>query len=368
MDILLQKANIDERKLKSYMNQLVANDLTNISEPCYFPKIKVHYYQILHLCGLTEKDLKELVERFYAGTPIIEKDWKLEQNVYSNLLVFLMNYYLNKKDLATYNVIVLYFTIMMYTNLMLIHLRYCNPDIFRYTLEHLNKTHLFIREKTISGALFHIGREMQRRHTTTLKDLDDPMLVSKFIRECRHRLSQSVKSFRELYYRSKDEGLGFKSPGEEEEVEAQPMDKRNEVIDRVVKKITMYKEVDRKALEDARNLTKVRESLATMIVHDLSNIKYSDDIKMCLELFIKEIKDVKSICGKEFYTYVRSLMAIKKTVQKVFFKHQVGILLEKILIKLEYKDSFDKLTSQTQFFILSFLAFYITITFRNFVC
>jgi hypothetical protein len=369
MNILLQNANIDDRKLKSYLINVVANELTNLSEPCYFPKLKVHYFQILHLCNLTENEVKDSVQRFYKDTPIIEKEWKLEQNVYSTLLIALMSYYLNKKDIQTYNSLMLYFVVMMYTNLMLSHIRYCNPDIFRYTLEHLNKTHLFSREKTISGALFFIGREMSRRYPNTFQELNDPMLVSKFIRECRHRISQSVKSFRELYYRTKEEGVGFKNPMEDEEgTEISPIDRKGEVIEKVVKKITMYKEVDRKALEDARKITKIRESLATMIVHELSDIKYSDDVKMILELFVKDLKDVKSVCDKEFYKYVRSLMAIKKTLQKVFFKQQVVVLLEKIFTRLDYMQAFHNFTTQTQFFILSFLAFYITIVFRNFVC
>jgi hypothetical protein len=368
MDILLQKANIDERKLKTYLVQIVANDLTNLSEPCYYPKIKVHYYQILHLCDLTEKDIKEFVERFYRETEAGEKKWLLQQNPYSNLLIFLMHYFLSKKDQTAYSSAITYYVITMYTNLMYINLKYCNPDVFRYTLEHLNKTHLFIREKTISGSLFHMAREMQRRWTSSFLKAD-PETIVKFITECRHRISQSVKSFVKLYYKAKEEGLGFKSPDEGETGEEyQPLDKRGELIDKVSKKITLYKEIDRAAIDDARKITKIRESLATMIVHELSNLEYTDDIKLILELFLKNLKEVHTICGKEFYQYIRSLMAVKKTTQKVFFKQQVGFLLEKILTKLDYIESYKKFTSQTQFFILSFLAFYITLVFRHYMC
>jgi len=366
-DIIANKLNIDERKLKSYLIDITSNDLTNLSEPCYIPKVKVHYSQLLYLCGINDNDVKEYVERFYKGSMAGEGKWLLEQNPYSNLLIVLMNYFLLEKDQVGYNTTVIYYTITQYTNLMSIHLRYCNPDIFRYTLEHLNKTHLFIREKSISGALFHIAREMQRRHTLTFEGMDDPMLVSKFIRECRKRISQSVQSFRELYYETKEKGLSFKSPDEESDYQ-KTVDRSGELIDRVVKKITMYKEVDIKAINDAKKISKIKQSLATMIVNELSNMKYNDDVKLSLELFIKDLKDVGSICSKEFYNYVRTLMSVKKTIQKVFFKQQIFSLLEKILGSLNYLENYKKLSPQTQFFVATFLALYITIVFRNFVC
>ena len=368
MDILLQKATIDHKKLKSYLFDIVGNDLNNLSEPCYQPKIKIHYYQLLHLCGITDQDIKDFVERFYEGSPAGEKKWLLEQNPYTNLLIVLMHYFLINNDQVSYSTTVIYYIITVYTNLMAIHLRYCNPDIFRYTLEHLNKTHLFTREKTISGAIFHMAREMQRRHTETFLNMQDPMEVSAFIRECRTRMSQSVQSFRELYYRVKEEGVGFKNQGEEEDEFKPITDRSAELIDKVVKKITMYKEIDRKALDDARQITKIKESLATMIVHEMSDLKYSNNIKMILELFTKDLKDVNSICSKEFYQYVKSLMSVKKTKQSVFFKQQVTELLVKIIEALNYMPKFKSLSPQTQFFIASFIAFYITIVFRNFTC
>jgi len=370
MEELLQKSSINHQKLKRIVHKYTAHELTRLSEPCYYPEVKKFYFEFLHASGLTNKDMKAYVKRFYKGTPA--SGWYLQKDPQSNLYIFLMHYFLTKKDRMSYASMMTFFCIRYYANLIRRQIKYCNIDVFKYTLENLAKTHLFSREKTISNAIFFISKEMQRKFTSLLSEPEpDPMLISKFIQESRHRISQSIKSFAETYYRASKEGVALKTEPEVDNGDGyqyQSLEKSAKIVDTVVKKLTIYKVVDRKAIEDAKRLTKVSTSIATLISNQVIDIKYADNIRIVLELFVKDLKDVETMCGDSYFSYVKSLMGIKRTTTRVYFKQQIEILLVKIVEDINFADKFETLTNQTQFLIKSYLAYYITMVMRNTVC
>jgi len=100
----------------------------------------------------------------------------------------------------------------------------------------------------------------------------------------------------------------------------------------------------------------------------LSDIKYSDEIRLILQLFIKGLTDASMFCGKNFYIYVKKLMAVKRTNSRVYFKQQINILLMKVLKDIGYTKTFNSYTAQTQFIVYSYLAYYLTLVMRNSVC
>jgi hypothetical protein len=74
------------------------------------------------------------------------------------------------------------------------------------------------------------------------------------------------------------------------------------------------------------------------------------------------------ICGKEYYTFLRQLMSIKRTTSKIFFKQQVGILVDDLVKDLDYRKQYSKLTNQTKFLLNLFIAYYITLLVRKTIC
>lgn len=363
MKELLEKSNVNYSRLKSFIYKVTAAELSNLAEPCYYPEHKRYFYEMLHLCGLKESDIKEFISRFYKGTK--GEQFLLVKDVGSNLLLFIMYYFLQKKDQMSYSSTMTFYMIRQYSNLIRRQIKYCNPDYFRYTLDNLAKTHLFSREKTIPSALYYLSKEMQKRFTNEIKN-KDPNGIIKFIQESRHRISQSIKSFGEIYYKAAKEGKGIKiSKDEEEEVKYQIAEKTPRLIEDITKKITVYRQIDSKALDESRNLTKVKTSIATLIVKELSNPKYSDNVKLILTLFIQDLPNVSSLRGTDYFGYVRKLMSIKRTTKKIYFKQQVEELLNEILLALDYKSKFESQTNQTQFLFKLFLAYYITMCLRN---
>ena len=369
MQILLSKAKIDYSKLRSIIQRTVAKELSNLSEPCYYPSMKKTYYEFLHLTGLKEKDITEFVKRFYKGSKYV--DFKLQKDPITNLYIFLMYAFLQKNDQLSFSLTVALLTIRYYSNLMHKMIKFCNKDVFRYALDNLNKTHLFSREKTIPNALYFLSKEVLKRYPKGIKD-GDVNDIGKFITELRHRINQSIKSFAGVYYSSHEEGKSIKSvkdPSEEDNsYQYQTQEKESKIVNDIVKKLTIYRFIDNKAIMDSKQLTKVSSSLATLISSKLTNIKFTDEIKSVLQLFLKDLKKVNDICGKDYYNYIRKLMGIKRTNQTVYFKQQLNILLLKVLDEIKYREKYNKLTSQTQFLTNLYLAYYITMVVRNSIC
>jgi len=366
MEILLSLSNINLNKLKRTLHKITALELSNLATPCYYPSLKKYYYELLYITKLKEKDISEFVKRFYKGTPASK--WKLHRDPISNFYIFLM-YTLNKsRQISAYKSMLILYIIRNYTNLIHKQMQFCNDDVFKYAIENLAKTHLFTRENTIPGALFYISKEMDKRYGNVIK-LGDIEGITKFITECRTRISQSLKSFAEIYYRASKDGSALRNPREDEDsTQYQQLEKSSRVINDTVKSITVYKTIDSKAVNDARALTKVRASLATSISKNLSNIKYTDNIRLILELFIKELSQVGHLCGDQFFKNVRTLMAVKRTKSLVYFKQQIKILIQKIIKDMKFDKEYNNLTKQTQSLINLYLAYYITLNIRNSIC
>jgi hypothetical protein len=370
MKELLAKAKINDAKLKSLISRSVAKNLSSLSEPCYYPDLKKDFYEFLKATDLTEQDLKQFAKRRWKGRK--EEKFTTNMNHVANFYVFLLQYFLAKRDTQAYNYTMVFYIIRHYANLMRKHFKFCNPDSFKYALETLTKTHLFAREKTISNALYYIAQEMIRRWTRVLK-ANDLEGIGLFMRESRHRVSQSIKSFAQTYYKASEEGSGIQTkelPSEEDEnsYQKQSAERSTKLIDDIAQKITVYRYSDRKAQEDARKLSKINSSLATQIVTKLNNTKYSDLIRLILKLYIRDLKNTDQICGKDYENYIRQLMSIKRTSMKIYFKQQVNILLLQLLDDFAFKVKYEKLTSQTQFLINLFLAYYLTMMVRNTIC
>ncbi|MCK5601515.1 hypothetical protein KAR91_06600 [Candidatus Pacearchaeota archaeon] len=371
METLLAASKIDYQKVGKIIHRISATELSKMSEPCYYPPTKKYYIEMLHYCGLTEKDTRAFTKRYWAGKSGITRIHKDPPRMF---YVWLMHLFLKeKKYKGYYPGLVLFHGIREYSNLLYRQFpKYCNDHVFVYALEHLAKTHLFSREKTIANAVIYLSREEQKRWTAAIQNMEtDKEGISKFIQEYRGRISQSIKSFAEIYYKADKEGVGIKTevePDEENAYQVATQDKTTRIIDDTVKKITVYKELDAKALNEAKKLTKVSASLAAILANSVRDIRYSDNIRICLSLFIKGLTSKSQLCGSGYITYVKKLMGIKRTKEKVYFKQQNNEFLMIILKDIDMMDDYGKRTNQSKFAVNSFLAYYLTSVLRHSVC
>ena len=370
MQELLTKSKINEAALKRFIVKNSAVEISRLTEPCYYPAFKKYYFELLRFTGLTDKDVKQFIKRFYAGMPSAE--YKLVNDPYSNLLIFIMYYFVKKRDMTTFKSTMLFYNLRMFSNLMHKHFpSHCNPEIFKYVLEHLVKNHLYAVHGTIGNAIYYLSIELSRKHLDHVKNTDAVGIV-KFIQECRTRQAQSIRSFAEGYYKAQKEGIAYKSPYETDDEDDggryQETAKTTKVVTDTTKKITVYKVIDKKALLDAKNITKVSTTFATIIAKSLGDTKFTDNVRLVLELFLKDLNKVGNVCGNDYYKFLQSLMSIKRTNAKIYFKQQVEILLEKVISETDLKEKYEKQTNKTKHLNKLLLDYYITMMMRNLIC
>jgi hypothetical protein len=373
MEQLYDKARVNESQLKRLLLNIVSKELANLATPCYSSPIKSQYYQILRLTGLKEPDLKKFANEFYKGTKAQTLRYHFEPS--TNLLLFIMNYALKNNNLTLYTSALLYLLVRYHTNSFFKFLKkYCDEKTFRYTLDKLTKTHLFSREKTISGGLLYLAKELEKKHTKAIRDLD-PVNVAKFIAEARHRINQSWRGFAGNYYSNYEKGLGIgtQTEPESEDDEAaianiQKSERGLQTIQQVIRRIIINREVDRKAMEEAKRITKVKSSIAIKLSDKIRDVRYSQQLEMIYRLFTKELKSANDLCGRGFESFVKKLMAVKRTRAEVYFKQQITQLTEQIVKDTKSQEWFQELTPQTKFSIYAYLAFYLTYFFKNTLC
>lgn len=371
MDELFKKENMQELPLRRLITKLVSTNLGNLSEPCFVPSVRKDYYDFLHYTGLADADVGAFRKKLWAG----RKEEKFANLLKDNPTTFylaLLSYFLKHNDAIGYESLFIYFTIRQYSQQMARYFsKYCNPEAFTYSLNSLTKTHLFSREKTIPNALYYLSKELMKRYKDKIKKFDLDGMSSYFM-ETRHRISQSLKSFASIYYQASEEGKAIITPelqdDEENFYQFQEKEVSNKIIDRVVYKIVVYKQIDEDAKEEAREITKVNVGLASGFVMKMMDTKFSDHIRTILKLFFNDVKTLNMICGKEYYQYVRQLMSIKRTTSKIFFKQQVGILVDDLVKELDYRKQYAKLTNQTKFLVNLFVSYYITLLVKKIMC
>jgi len=371
METLIQNTKINHNSLKRFLMKVTAHELLELSSPCYYPKLKKNYFELLHLTGLKEQDVKTFVKRFYKGTKYSE--FLLQKDPIANLIIFIMFYFLKVNDVAGYTTTMAYFIIRNYANLIHKQIKFCNPDAFKYALEHLAKTHLFSREKTIPNAMYFMAKEIMRRHTKGIKE-GDPEEIGKMITEARTRVSQSIKSMAEAYYKAAESNTIVRNPHENEndttgkKYQELVQDKNQRIVETIAKKICVYKYIDKKAIMDAKSITKINMSLATLLSNALTDVKYLEDIKTILKLYLKNLTDIKMLCKKEYFTFLRDLMSIKRTTSTLYFKQQIQFIVVKIIDDINYKERYERLSNQSRFMINLYVALYITMILKNTIC
>jgi hypothetical protein len=267
----------------------------------------------------------------------------------------------------------LFYCLRQYTNLFHKTFKFCQPDVFKYTLENINKTHIYYREKTIANAIYHFSNQMIQRWTKDLKSLDKPMQISLFIRECRHRQAQSLKSFAIAYYKNSEQGNRISQQKTEitnDEGETSVIEgtsKTPKQVANLVHKITVYRFVDIKALENSLKLNSVNKIYGQLLVKQLSNHKYSEDLTSIYLMYISNLTSVSNICSNKFISEVKSILRSKNNKIK-FLKESIGNLLDNLIIDANLKKQFNKMSLQSRYTYINFLSFYLFWSLKNYVC
>ena len=358
-------------QLRRYFHTITSQELMNLSEPCYAPKLRKYEDTLFNILGIKKEDIRRESKEFYKGTKA--EKWLLENDPINNINILLMHFFLINNDMIGFRACMLFYNLRQYTNLFHKTFKFCQPDVFKYTLEHINKTHIYYREKTIANAIYHFSNQMTQRWEKDIKSLDKPMQMSLFIRECRHRQAQSLKSFAIAYYKNSEEGNRIaqqkteitNDEGESSVIEG--TSKTPKQVSNLVQKITVYRFVDLKALENSLKLNYVNKIYGQLIVKQLSDHKYADDLTSIYLMYISNLKNVSDLCSSKFISDVKSILRSKHQKTK-FLKESLNKLLDNLIKDANLQKNFNKLSLQSRYTYINFLSFYLFWSLKNYVC
>lgn len=313
MSLLTYKVNLTATK--RYIQNVTAKELASLSTPCYYPKTKRPYFELLNTLKLSNNEFKKFVLETYKGTKA--ERWVLWKDVGTNLLIYCMYLFLKERDIKSYFTTMVYYMIFQYSRLMNKQIKYCYPETFEVTLSSISRLHLFVREKGIANALYFLAKEADKRFRDSIKNWDLEQIIL-FIGISRHRISQSVKSFAEAYYSNRQSSVSIKTQTEPSETQAALADNKlkDKIISDMAQKLTVYKAIDNQAVQMASTSCQLNFSEANMIMNKLANVKYQSVVHTILTRTIKTISSTHDLCNKKiFMQKVRSLIRKDKNLQ-----------------------------------------------------
>jgi len=312
LSLLDYKVNLTATK--RYIQHVTAKELASLSKPCYYPKTKRFYFELLNTLKLSDSDFKKFVSETYKGTKA--EKWALWKDVGTNILVYCMYLFLRERDIKSYFTTLVYYMIVQYARLMNKQIKYCYPETFEVTLTSISKLHLFVREKGIANALYFLAKEADKRFRKSIQNWDIDQIIL-FIGISRHRISQSIKSFAEAYYSNRQSKVAIKTQTEPSEVQALLSDKlRDKVISDITQKITVYKAIDNQAVHTSSDFCHISSLDATAIMKELTNVKYYNLIHTVLLKITKTLTSTEDLCNKKiFIRKIRSLLRKDKSLQ-----------------------------------------------------
>ena len=369
MKEFLNKIKVNDHKLTSLIYEVTSDNLSKLSEVCFYPKLKNTYIQLLHEFNVTENDIDELGEKFWDGMP--EAKWLLQNDSAVVFYIFVM-YYLTinnmHKQLESF---MIFYQIRNYTNLAYRYIKYCNPDVFLATLENISPQHLFNSKKNIPSAIQYLAQETLKRYSSIFHDPDiHRKEISKFIQESRHRLNQSMRSFSVKYYELSKNGTKIKHPYEDSTESQHDQTKQvNIIVEDITNRICVYREIDNTILQIAIQSSNNSKILSVELVKEMSNNKYSEYIHNSLESFLQVISNISDLCSEgKFLKFIDNLMATKRKDDYSSFKKNITILSYELMKGLKLDSAFNNYSSVKQRIIYKFIATYLVLFIKTKIC
>ena len=358
MDKLLQLSNINEKQLQSYILRLVSKELNNLSEECYYPKLKGNYYDLLKMTGISENQIKKYGRDFMRKSKAGKAKLQVVLDPYTILNIFLCYYFILNNNIVGFSSSITLQALRQYSNLFYKTFKFCKKESYKTAMEKLSSNHLIKKFKGFSGFVYYLGKEVTRKYLKSYQ-IEDPEKISISVIELRTRISQSLKSFATLYYKSAEAGDLIKIPkeveGEEgEKIELQKEEKYSKISNILTKKIIVYKYFDSKLIKKLCKELSISKSVGEGIAQKLNNVNLNNDINFIIKTFLGSLKDISQMCGKAFIVILKLLKQKKKSKELFKYKSKLLELAKKLSIKNENE--------------ITFLILYFTIIIHQLLC
>jgi hypothetical protein len=367
-----KKITFNPRRIYQLIVRQLGKDINGLSEPCYKVHTKVLETTIFRELKITSREWNMLGREISKVKPGAGDTVKVPFTV---ALSYLYYRYIKAGERRMAQDILLYLLVKFYGSRFHKHLPAgCHDETFRYTLENLAKPHLFYKYKTIANSLIYLSDVINKKFITRMKTPEiDMLVVYDFIIESVNRVAQSSRSFFQSYYRNREAGKGIAievTPDDDAENKnmfqtTTGSDRRLAATEKFIKSMFVYKNHDKKAIDESKRISRVKNNLAEIIIPMIHDKKSEEPIKLILMSFLKEILDTNSLCGNDFYKIVKRLM-LKRNFKDTFrFRALVTNFTNSMY---ENVSTLQTASERDKISLSIFVSFYITISFRNLFC
>jgi hypothetical protein len=364
-------AVLNLQQLYNYIMKFVAQELSNLGEACYYPKVASIYQELLHLSNTDEKKLMEYSKEKYGEQ---RTQFKIVHDPYTTLLILLCQEFLNNNSVAGAQMCFHLFSLRTYTNTLRNFTTpkgsgnrqsICIPDVFNTALESLSRNHIFKSKQTISASIIYFSTYIFNRYKKDIQE-DNSNNIFNMIYSLKNRIKQSIRSFMSKYYDIYKNKTTNKTK-DEEQFDRTHETKLREFIDRITDDICIYRRKNNVFYDIAVKYTKFNKNLSKNYVECLMQPSMKDNLNKAYFLLLRNVGDYSMIKTTKFLDYVKQLMSIKTTKQVLYFKKVIDDIHLKIIEELHIQDWYNKLTIQSKAVGRNFIAYYLALYLRYYI-
>jgi hypothetical protein len=370
-----KKIKFNPQRIYRLIVREVGQNINGLSEPCYVVHTQNFEKIIYRELGVTKKEWKD-----FANKSQDELGPKGKGNTYrvpfTTAIAYLYHRFAKANKPKMAETVLMYLLIKYYGS---VHAKFfpkwCDPDVFRYTIDNLTKVHLFYREKTIANALIFLSKGINKKFFNRVKNNPDwnPELMHNLMHDGRQRINQSTKSFANAYMSNSSAGKGVSAKQDPTDDDKRNMmqtttgaDGKAAAIEKFLKSMFVYKNHDRKAVDEAKKISRVKNNLAEMVIPLIHGRPSEENVKIILTSFMKNILDTNSLCGPNFNKIVKKLIGVRNYKDTFVFRNLIVSFTNSLLDLL--KPNTDHITTRDINSLSLFIALYLTISFRNLFC
>lgn len=278
------------RELNRYISTIIGSELNEISRPCYYPKTIKYKNDLFARLNVKPGDIKAFVKQFDSDV----SKYNMFNDDFTIVLLMSTIYFAKTKRIELSRLCYLLLAIKFYTSLVHISFpKFCNEDLWSITLTRISPKHLFRDHNGVSNAVVYVSDVLYKKYFSILEK--NEMSSHEIVRitfDLRSRLSQSVKSFAEMYYSLQKSGVkGYPSEGD---IGTESTD-LHLVADKISMSMCTFEQVDDKAVEFALTKCGMRRDISYSLISEISSVEYKDRIRFIVVLMGK-LYLLKNMC------------------------------------------------------------------------
>lgn len=343
----------EDSKVYRYISKILGTELSDISKPCFKPKVVKYFSDLQHILGIDDDKIKTFVSGIVVPYPHI---FKIYKDKFTVLLLISIIYYVRKGKPEIAKTFFIFLALKFYSSRVHTHFqKFCSGDLWILTLDKLSPKHLFKTQKGIPSAIIYISdfdfnKNKEKINSKKLQDKE----LGDIVYGLRTKIAQSVRSFAQLYYKLYEDSS--KAVSEDDEIGGVKL-----IADKISMTMCTFGQIDKGALSRAIIGSRLRKDLSVSIVSQMSVSEYKDKIRFII-ILMSRLGDLKSVCKEtDRLKLIRRINSNFKIGGKYIIKNEIKELLYSLESGYQLKNLYDAQ-------IVNFFSHYITLFIGSRIC